>query len=219
MLLVEAGWAIALLAYVIAVVVGTKALYDIMRRHGLPHNVAVYYNRKAIHVLAGGVVALLVPLLFSEPWIPFVLAFVLALLTYIPHRVGRLMYWFQTEDNMYEVNFCIMWGFSLLILWLLTGDPRVAVFPALLISFGDAVTGIVRNMLFGRRTKHWAGNIAMAALVVPLGFLWLGVWGALAGLIASIVERYEFPPVDDNTLIPLASLAILLPAHFLGFMV
>ena len=219
MLLVEAGWAIALLAYVIAVVVGTKALYDIMRRHGLPHNVAVYYNRKAIHVLAGGVVALLVPLLFSEPWIPFVLALVLALLTYIPHRVGRLMYWFQTEDNMYEVNFCIMWGFSLLILWLLTGDPRVAVFPALLISFGDAVTGIVRNMLFGRRTKHWAGNIAMAALVVPLGFLWLGVWGALAGLIASIVERYEFPPVDDNTLIPLASLAILLPAHFLGFMV
>ncbi|HIQ56342.1 MAG TPA: dolichol kinase [Pyrodictium sp.] len=219
MLLVEAGWAIALLAYVMAVVVGTKALYDIMRRHGLPHNVAVYYNRKAIHVLAGGVVALLVPLLFSEPWIPFVLAFVLALLTYIPHRVGRLMYWFQTEDNMYEVNFCIMWGFSLLILWLLTGDPRVAVFPALLISFGDAVTGIVRNMLFGRRTKHWAGNIAMAALVVPLGFLWLGVWGALAGLIASIVERYEFPPVDDNTLIPLASLAILLPAHFLGFMV
>jgi len=219
MLLVEAGWAIALLAYVMAVVVGTKALYDIMRRHGLPHNVAVYYNRKAIHVLAGGVVALLVPLLFSEPWIPFVLALVLALLTYIPHRVGRLMYWFQTEDNMYEVNFCIMWGFSLLILWLLTGDPRVAVFPALLISFGDAVTGIVRNMLFGRRTKHWAGNIAMAALVVPLGFLWLGVWGALAGLIASIVERYEFPPVDDNTLIPLASLAILLPAHFLGFMV
>lgn len=219
MLLVEAGWAIALLAYVMAVVVGTKALYDIMRRHGLPHNVAVYYNRKAIHVLAGGVVALLVPLLFSEPWIPFVLALVLALLTYIPHRVGRLMYWFQTEDNMYEVNFCIMWGFSLLILWLLTGDPRVAVFPALLISFGDAVTGIVRNMLFGRRTKHWAGNIAMALLVVPLGFLWLGVWGALAGLIASIVERYEFPPVDDNTLIPLASLAILLPAHFLGFMV
>jgi len=219
MLLVEAGWAIALLAYVMAVVVGTKALYDIMRKHGLPHNVAVYYNRKAIHVLAGGVVALLVPLLFSEPWIPFVLALVLALLTYIPHRVGRLMYWFQTEDNMYEVNFCIMWGFSLLILWLLTGDPRVAVFPAFLISFGDAVTGIVRNMLFGRRTKHWAGNIAMAALVVPLGFLWLGVWGALAGLIASIVERYEFPPVDDNTLIPLASLAILLPAHFLGFMV
>ncbi|HIP85424.1 MAG TPA: dolichol kinase, partial [Pyrodictium sp.] len=82
MLLVEAGWAIALLAYVMAVVVGTKALYDIMRKHGLPHNVAVYYNRKAIHVLAGGVVALLVPLLFSEPWIPFVLALVLALLTY-----------------------------------------------------------------------------------------------------------------------------------------
>ena len=216
--MVEMGWAMALLAYVMAVVFGTKILYSIMRRRGLPHNVAVYYNRKVIHVLAGGVVALLVPLLFSGPWIPFALALLLALLTYIPHRVGKLMYWFQTEDNMYEVNFCIMWGFSLLVLWLLTGDARVAVFPALLISFGDAVTGIVRNMLFGRRTKHWVGNVAMAVLVVPLGFLWLGVWGALAGLIASIVERYEFPPIDDNTLIPLASLAVLLPAHFLGLM-
>ena len=219
MILVEVGWATALLAYVMAIVVGTKMLYDIMRRRGLSHNVAVYYNRKVIHVFAGGVVALLVPLLFHEPWVPFMLALVLALLTYVPHRTGKLMYWFQTEDNMYEVNFCIMWGFSLLILWLLTGDPKIAVFPALLISFGDAITGVVRNKLFGRRTKHWAGNIAMALLVVPLGFLWLGVWGALAGLVASIVERYEFPPIDDNTLIPLASLAILLPAHFLGFMV
>jgi len=34
------------------------------------------------------------------------------------------------------------------------GTPWRAVVPALFISFGDAITGVVRNAVFGRRTKH-----------------------------------------------------------------
>lgn len=215
-LLVEAGISIILFIYVMFVVQGTKLAYNWMRKKGLPHNVAVYYNRKLIHVFAGGVVALLVPFFFTEPYIPFVLALVLALSVYLPHRKGQLMYWFQVEDNMYEVNFCVMWGVSVLLGWLLLGSPVYGVVPVVFMAFGDAVTGIVRNTLFKRRTKHWTGNLAMLAVCVPIGTALAGAVGAIAGLVASIVERFEWNPIDDNVLISLSSLGVLLIAKALG---
>jgi len=209
--------AIILFIYVIAIVFGTKILYHVMVSRGIRHNVAIYFNRKIIHIAAGGVVALLLPYVFHEPFIPFILAMILALTTYIPHRVGMLMYWFQTEDNMYEVNFCIAWGISVLVLWLILGDPRMAILPAILISFGDAVTGIVRNILFGRRTKHWIGNIAMASVTIPLGIIYVGVIGGIISAVSTIIERFEFKPVDDNILIGLVSTAMLILARSLSF--
>ena len=205
-----------LLVYVMIVVFATKKLYHLMTAKGVKHNVAVYYNRKIIHMAAGGVVAILVPLLFHEPLVPFIMALILALFTYLPHKRKKLMYWFQVEDNMYEVNFCIAWGFAVLILWLVFGDPRIAILPPMLISFGDAITGIVRNAIFGRRTKHWIGNVAMAALTIPLGFLYVGIVGGITSAIASIVERFEFNPIDDNLLIGLISTMILLIARILA---
>jgi len=44
---------------------------------------------------------------------------------------------------------------------------------------------------------------------VPIGWYYLGLPGALAGLLASAVERFEFPPVDDNVLVPLSSFLFL----------
>ncbi len=202
--------------YVMAVVFGTKKLYDIMISRGMKHNVAVYYNRKVIHMAAGGVVALALPFVFHEPFIPFVLAMILALFTYIPHKTGKLMYWFQVEENMYEVNFCIAWGIAVLLLWLILGDPQLAILPPMLISFGDAVTGIVRNALFGRRTKHWIGNLAMAGLTIPLGLFCAGIIGGVTSALASVIERFEFNPIDDNILIGLTSTAILLVARALA---
>ncbi len=203
-------------AYVMAVVFGTKKLYDIMVSRGMKRNVAVYYNRKIIHMAAGGVVALALPFVFHEPFIPFVLAMILALFTYIPHKTGKLMYWFQVEENMYEVNFCIAWGIAVLLLWLILGDPRLAILPPMLISFGDAVTGIVRNALFKRRTKHWIGNLAMAGLTIPLGLFYAGIVGGVTSALASVIERFEFNPIDDNILIGLTSTAILLIARALA---
>jgi hypothetical protein len=34
---------------------------------GFPKNVAIYYNRKFIHITTGGLIALLLPFLFKEP--------------------------------------------------------------------------------------------------------------------------------------------------------
>lgn len=201
--------ALLLSVYVLGVVGVTRFTYKVFRGRGMPHNVAVYYNRKIIHIFAGGVVAFLVPFLFEAPLVPFFMSLALGLFLYYWHWRGRLLSWFQTEENMYEVNFTIAWGASLLVLWILTGDPRVSVVPAVFIAIGDGVTGIIRNALFGRRTKHWLGNIGMALVVVPLGYALAGALGAIAGLIASVVERYEFPPIDDNILIAVSSLAVL----------
>ena len=202
--------ALILAIYVLAVILGTLPLYRWMRRRGIPHNVAVYYNRKVIHMAAGGVIAFLTPWLFHEPFVPSLMAFALGAFLYYWHWRGRLLYWFQTEENMYEVNFTVAWGLSLLLIWLATDNPLLAVVPAVFISFGDGVTGVIRNALFARRTKHWAGNLGMLLVVVPLGYMLAGWLGALAGLVASVVERFEFPPIDDNILIAVSSLLVLL---------
>lgn len=196
--------------YVLGVIYATKIIYERMRARGVPHNVAIYYNRKIIHMAAGGVVALLVPFLFSSPTIPLLMALSLTVFVLIPRLRGRLMYWFQTEENAYEANFTVAWGLSVFVLWILLGDPKLAVVPALFIAFGDAVTGIIRNYLFRRRTKHWAGNLGMLLVTLPIGFYYAGVPGVLAAIASSVLERFEFPPIDDNVIIVLVSTLILI---------
>ncbi len=209
--LMESAIALALLAYATAVVFGTKYLYKLMRSKGMPHNVAVYYNRKVIHVLAGGVVALLVPFFFTSPLLPFIIAMILAFFTYMPHRKGELMDWFQVKENMFEVNFCVMWGVSVFLSWFIFGNPVYALVPVLFMAFGDAVTGVVRNTMFKKRTKSWWGNLAMFAVCAPLGVILMhSLWGVPVAALASIVEHFEFNPIDDNVLISASSFTAVL---------
>jgi len=56
--------------YVMAVLFATKTPYDLMVSRGVEHIRAVYYNRKIVHMLAGGVGALSGPILFSSLWYP-----------------------------------------------------------------------------------------------------------------------------------------------------
>jgi len=155
LVLVLGGWVV----FVTAVL--TRWTYGpLSRRFG--HMRAVYFNRKIIHVLAGGLVAVLVPF-FSSWAVPTAAALAIALFLYIPHKTGRLLWWFQDPDNMYEVSFAVMWALVVALSW---GDWRLGVVPALFMAVGDSATGVVRNLLFKRRTKHWAGNIAMAAVSI-----------------------------------------------------
>ncbi|MEM2846376.1 MAG: dolichol kinase [Nitrososphaerota archaeon] len=199
---------------VFLVTILTKKTYMLMLRRGLQDRVAVYYNRKIIHILAGGLVGFIVPCVFKTPLLPLSMALLLGIFTYMPHKIGRLMYWFQVEDNMYEVSFCIMWGVIIALGWLISGGNFwVGVVPVLFMAIGDSATGFVRNALFKRRTKSWWGNLAMAAVSIPMGAM-LGVAGMIAGAIASIVEHFEYPPIDDNVTVPLTSFVILLLATF-----
>lgn len=190
----------------------TKTLYGIMKKKGVDHYVAIYYNRKVIHMLAGGVCALAVPFVFRTAILPLIMAMLLAIFIYTPHRLGKIMYWFQTKENAYEVSFCIMWGIIISLGWWLSGGNYwFGVLPVLFMSFGDAVTGIIRNYVYRRRTKSWWGNLAMAALSMSLGTI-LGIAGVIAGGVASFVEHFEFYPIDDNVTVPSVSFLILMLA-------
>ena len=214
----ELASAVALLGFIVLVLEVTKRFYKLMVESGLKHNVAVYYNRKVIHMLGGGVTALLVPHLFTSPLIPLAFALGLAAALYLPHKRKKVMNWFQTDDNNYEVNFCLAWGLSLLVLWLATGSPYYAVVPALFISFGDAVTGLIRNALYGKRTKSWVGNLGMLVVVSVIGFYYAGYPGLFAGLLSSLVERIEVAPLlDDNVLITAVASAVILVLRPLGY--
>ena len=207
----EIAATVVLFAWIIFIVrFLTKRVYNVMTKRNFACNVAIYYNRKIIHILAGGFVAFLVPLIFKTPILPFGMALLLAVLTYIPHRTGNLMYWFQVEENMYEVSFCVMWGLIIALGWLVSeGNFWFGVLPVLFMSIGDAVTGIVRNMLYKRRTKSWWGNLTMALFSIPAGAI-LGFAGVIAGALASFIEHFEFNPIDDNVTVPALSFVILL---------
>jgi len=81
------------------------------------------------------------------------------------------------------------------------------VIPALFLSFGDGLTGIVRNLKYKKRIKAWEGSIAMLFTCLLIG-LKMGWAGIIAAILATIFEKFEF--IDDNISIPLFSFLILL---------
>ncbi|MDI9643629.1 MAG: dolichol kinase [Candidatus Verstraetearchaeota archaeon] len=213
----EMAIALAMLAYLMFIVYSTKWVYSALRKRGVEHNVSVYYNRKIIHIFGAGVLTLLFPVYFTGIAIPMLLVGIIAILIYIPHRTGKILYWFQMKENAYEVNFTIAWGFAIGFSWLIFGDPVYGVVTAAFMAFGDAVTGVVRNAMFKRRTKHWLGNVAMLAVSLPIGAVYAGTAGMVAALVASIVEHFELNPIDDNILITLGSLiTLIILREFLG---
>lgn len=77
---------------------------------------------------------------------------------------------------------------------------------------GDGITGLIRNILFKRRVKHWSGNIAMFTLCSLISyFLGFGLIGILAAFIASIVEHFEKigEYYIDNITVPVSSFIVL----------
>ena len=220
--IVEFIWIIILTIYTVSITFLTKKTYDLMVKKGIKKKDAVYYNRKIVHIFAGGVIALIVPIVFSSSIYPLFCGLSITIITYLSHkrRRGKMLYWFQTEDNLNDVSFCFMWGITIFVLWEVmgamgnTGAPWIAIIPAVFVSFGDGVTGIARNALFKKRTKHPIGNVFMAAVCIPLGYFLAGfggiaIGGAIAAIVASTMERYEFGPIDDNILITISSSIVL----------
>ena len=204
--------------YVMVVLYATKIPYQMMVKRGMEDIRAVYYNRKIVHMFAGGVGSLSVPLLFTQMWYPLICGILLMLMLYVSHRMGIVMYWFQTEQNQNDVKFALMWWVSISVLWWVIGDPWLAIIPSLFMAFGDGITGIVRNAVIRQRSKSPIGNVFMFLVSAPLGWFAanagdpsIPVWGVISAAVATIVERYEFGPIDDNILITLcASLVLLL---------
>ena len=210
-------WAFGLSVYVLAVLFLTLIPYRAMVARGMEPIRAVYYNRKIVHMAAGGVGSLLVPLVFANPWYPLICGLLLTLLTWAAHATGLRFFWFQTSDNRNDVHFALMWALSVSGLWWLLGNPWLAILPGLYMAFGDGVTGVVRNLLVRRRSKSPIGNVFMLLVCAPMGWVIGGlatpaipVWGLLSAVVATWIERYEFGPIDDNVLITVSASAVLL---------
>jgi len=163
-----------------------------------------YMARKTIHFLSAGLSVFLAPLLFKDSYLPVFLAGLMILLTLSGH-VWKLYEWFQVKGNYADVYFNIMCTLLLAFFW--NHNVWIGVLSCLFMAYGDGVTGVVRNIIYKRRTKAVEGNLAMIALCVPLGYLMLGWVGAVGGAFASIIEKFEF--IDDNISIPLGSAALM----------
>jgi len=211
-----------LIIYMILISYGTKKTYEWMRNRGIEEKDAIYFNRKFVHIFAGGIVTLFIPF-FSSPVFPLIAGILITLITFMSHVKGSKLYWFQTPEDKNDVNFCVMWTISIVGLWYILGNPWIAIIPALYMAFGDGVTGLVRNIFFKKRFKHPIGNCFMFAVCAPMGTILafistikgMTLWAVVAAAFASYIERYEFGPIDDNVLITSSSSIILLIGFYI----
>lgn len=60
----------------------SKKVYEFALKKGRSINSSIYFSRKVIHFLAGGLTAMLLPFVAHEPILPALMAFGLALATY-----------------------------------------------------------------------------------------------------------------------------------------
>jgi len=166
------------------------------------------FGRKTIHILAVGVPTLLMPYLLREPLAAFFSGLGFAAYTYYFRRKNKLQNWYQVKENSYEVNFCIMWSFSFLFGWFLDKSFWLGAVPGLFISFGDGVTGIVRNFRYKKRNKSWEGSLAMLIVCIIIGGWKFGWAGIIAAFVATFFEKLE--GFDDNISVVVSSLAVLI---------
>lgn len=214
-IVIQSVWVFALVVYSISITISTKHIYKTFRKKGMKKNVAIYYNRKIVHIFSGGISTLFVPFVFDSPAFPLLIGLVLAVFTYLPYHRGKLLYWIQTEENMNDVKFCLMWGVIVFLLWSILGSPWIAIIPPSMMAFGDGITGVTRNLYFKKRTKHPLGNVFMLMVCLPIGYFFgniegMALWGVIAAFTASFIERYEFGPIDDNILITTSTTFVLL---------
>lgn len=189
----------------------SKQVYQFALKKGRSINSSMYFSRKAIHFLAGGLTAMLLPFVAHEPIVPAATAFGLAIITYVPHKLNRRMYWFQDPENLYEVDFTLSWGLIVLFTWYIDRSFWLGVVPVLFMAYGDGITGVIRNLKYNKRTKAWEGTAGMLVLCIIIGAK-MGFAGIFAGIVCSFVERVE--NIDDNITVPISGLSILLAAYY-----
>ena len=177
-----------------------KWVYNIVRkRRDIP---AAYVGRKIVHLFGGGITALLIPVFYEGYYLLVTIsAFGLAFYLLFRRKYG-MIYWFQLEENRYEVHFALAYG-TILLFGVLLENLWIGLIPLLFISFGDSFTGIVRAITQKKHVKSWEGSLAMFVVCSIVGFVSLGVYGVFVGSIAALVEK--IPKIDDNITVPLVT--------------
>jgi phytol kinase len=120
--------------------------------------------------------------------------------------------WFQIRRNYADIYFTVACTALLVVFW--NYNVWIGVLSALFLAWGDGLTGVVRNSVYGKRNKGLWGTVAMFAVCVALAYFMNGRVGYIAfvgAAFASVAERFE--QIDDNISIPVGSAIIMmLPA-------
>lgn len=197
-IIVVTGFLVILNLAVIHII--SKFFYNYIKRfEDVP---AEYVGRKVVHILGGGVTTLLIPVFYEGYyWVVVLAAFILAGYVQL-RRMWKPMYWFQIEENAYEVHFAVAYG-AILAVGVLLGNIWIGLVPMLFMSFGDSATGLVRAFTQKKHVKSWDGTGAMFIVCSIIGYLVLNWYGIPLAAVVSLVER--IPKIDDNITIPIVS--------------
>ena len=170
-----------------------------------------YMARKAIHILSAGVSVLLARVIFSDWLAPLFVGSLIVTYTIAGH-FWKPHSWFQIRTNYADVYFTVACTALLVVFW--NYNVWIGVLSALFLAWGDGLTGIVRNSVYGKRNKGVWGSAAMFAVCIALAYFMNGHVGYVAfvaAAFASIAEKFE--QIDDNISIPVGSAIIMvLPA-------
>ena len=93
--------AVIMAVWTLFVIYGTRLTYNYWTNRGMEEMVAVYYNRKIVHMLAAGVVLLIMPFVFTDPLIPLIGG------SWRIYRFcsqsGRQMYWMESGNERFLI--------------------------------------------------------------------------------------------------------------------
>jgi dolichol kinase len=103
---------------------------------------------------------------------------------------------------MYEVHFAFAYG-TILLVGVLLQNILIGILPLFFMSFGDSATGLIRAVTQKRHVKSWEGSLAMLIICITIGYILLGPYGIITGVIATLVEK--IPGLDDNITVPLVT--------------
>jgi len=177
------------------------------------------WSRKLAHGMVGlGLLG--VPFMFSTTLWPALLAFgMAAMFALLILRHGQKMFHGVAQQGRYsEFWFAFSCGVCLLSgLWF---NPWIGVTCALMLAWGDGITGLVRYWHCKKHVKGFCGTLACYLVcmaigfgllhsVLPYGLIWFGV------AVATSAESFcgdvgIIKKVDDNLGMPMAALATYL---------
>jgi len=180
------------------------------------YQVPQYISRKIGHGV-GGMGYLFCILLFQKPWYPLVLSGGFTILLwgarFVRPATFRGIGGSGRPHAFAEIWFPLAGTISLLVGWVWLGNPWLAVVPILYMAWGDMLTGLIRNRVYGREVKGDWGSLGMLVVCLMVGIFfnpyWIAACGAVAGTLA---ER--FTPIsrgfwDDNWTIIVSSLVVM----------
>ena len=170
--------------------------------------VPFYLSRKVAH-FGGLIPLLLMPFWFDSPEWPVLLASGLTLIVW----AGNRLHWtrgFARDGRISDIIFPAAVAFTMAVLW--HKGPWVAIVPAVWLSLGDGITGLVRMKIYGREVKGNWGSVACYLVCGVTGLaMGLPLLAALiGGGVATLAERVSGDSegsilrIDDNLTMPLA---------------